>query len=89
MQGLGPTMTAWGQRIGISIGMLDKLIRTTLGLKRGAWGGRPTCHPQMQPVARMVLDVSAVTVICGLGYGVWAQQSRNHGLIPSSGLSFL
>jgi hypothetical protein len=25
---------------------LTKLIRTTLGLKRGAWGGRPTCHPQ-------------------------------------------
>jgi hypothetical protein len=45
---LGPTMTVRGQSIGISIGMLDKHIRTTLGLKRGAplksvaWGGRPT-----------------------------------------------
>jgi hypothetical protein len=35
-RGLGPTMTVLGQSIGISIGMLDKLIRTTLGLKRGA-----------------------------------------------------
>jgi hypothetical protein len=35
-RGLGPTMTAQGQSIGISIGMLDKLVRTTLGLKRGA-----------------------------------------------------
>jgi hypothetical protein len=29
-------MTARGQNIGISIGILDKLMRTTLGLKRGA-----------------------------------------------------
>jgi hypothetical protein len=36
MQGVGLTMTARGQSIGISIGMLDKLIRTTLDLKRGA-----------------------------------------------------
>jgi hypothetical protein len=36
MRGLGPTMTAQGQSIGISIGMLDRLIRTTFGLKRGA-----------------------------------------------------
>jgi hypothetical protein len=53
---LGPTMTARGQSIGISIGMLDKLVRTTLGLKRGAplksgaWGGHPTFHPQTPPV---------------------------------------
>jgi hypothetical protein len=35
-RGLGPTMTVRGQSIGISIDMLDKLIRMTLGLKRGA-----------------------------------------------------
>jgi hypothetical protein len=36
MRDLGPTMTTRGQGIGISIGMLDKLIRTTLGLNRRA-----------------------------------------------------
>jgi hypothetical protein len=36
MRGLGPTMTARDQSIGISIGMLDKLISTTLGVKSGA-----------------------------------------------------
>jgi hypothetical protein len=35
-RGLGPIMTAWGRSIGISIGMLEKLIRMTLGLKCGA-----------------------------------------------------
>jgi hypothetical protein len=34
-RGLGPTMTVRGQHIGISIGMLDKLIWTTIGLKHG------------------------------------------------------
>jgi hypothetical protein len=35
-RGLGPAMIARDRSIGISIGMLDKLIRTTLGLKHGA-----------------------------------------------------
>jgi hypothetical protein len=38
-RGLGSTMTTRGQSIGISFGILGKLIRTNLGLKRGAPSG--------------------------------------------------
>ena len=94
-RGLGPTMTARGQSIGISIGMLPQTLIMSITvqktskyyttefdleegflngacisisnlpeniawqthrpeargpLKSGAWGGRPTCHPQTPPL---------------------------------------
>jgi hypothetical protein len=72
---LGPTMTVRGQSIGISIGTLDKLIRTTLGLKRGApqegaWGGHPTCHPQTPSVQHLFI------LKCLVSYAGWNKNSR-------------
>jgi hypothetical protein len=52
-RGLGLTLTVRGQSISISIGMLGKLIRMTLGLKHRAWSGRPTCHPQTPVVTNI------------------------------------
>ena len=71
---LGPTMTTRGQSIGISIGMLPQTLIVSITVqniawqthrpeargphKIGAWGGRPTCHPQTPPLFTPVNVVS-------------------------------